>query len=139
MEQTAGNVVAVATQNEEMEDAIYQARANINIFFSAFRNPQPNQTSFLIKARFEDGDSIEHIWLADLDFRQHPATGVVANDPGIKTLTYMERVPFLPDQISDWMYLQDGQLVGGYTTKLLLRAQSREGGLMGLLKRRLKM
>jgi len=139
MEQAAANVVTVATENEEMEDAIYQARATINTFFTAFKNPQPNQTSFLIKARFEDGECAEHIWLADLDFRQHPATGVVANDPGIKTLSYMERVPFLPDQISDWMYMQDGQLVGGYTTKLLLRAQARQGGLMGLLKRRLRM
>jgi len=139
MEQAVGNVVTVASENEEMEDAIHEARASINIFFTAFKNPQPNQTSFLIKARFEEGDAVEHIWLADLDFRQHPATGVIANDPGIETLSYMQRVPFLPDQISDWMYMQDGQLVGGFTTKLLLRAQARQGGLQGLLKRRFKM
>ena len=132
-------IIPVAGCNEEISDAIDQARSSISDFFAAFRDPKPNQTSFLIKARFEDDGDVEHIWLADLDFNTKPATGVVANEPDIKTLTYMERVPFLPDQISDWMYMEDGRLVGGFTTKVLLRASSKRGGLMALLKHRLKM
>lgn len=132
-------IIPVAGCNEEMENAIDEARSSIGKFFSAFESPKPNQTSFLIKARFEEADSSEHIWLADLDFNTQPATGVVANEPDIKTLTYMERVPFLPDQISDWMYMENGQLVGGFTTKVLLRAKSKLGGLPGLLKHPFKM
>jgi uncharacterized protein YegJ (DUF2314 family) len=132
-------IVQVAGTNQEMEDAVDQARSSIGEFFAAFENPQPNQTSFLIKARFVDGETSEHIWLADLDFNSRPATGIVSNEPGISSLTYLERVPFLPDQVSDWMYLQDGRLVGGFTTRVLLRASAKPGGFDGLLKRRFKM
>src|ERR1700691_2997575 len=93
-------IVSVAGCNEEMNDAIDQARSSIGEFFNAFENPQTNQSAFLIKARFEDGETSEHIWLADLDFTTQPATGIVANEPGIGSLSYMERVPFIPDQIS---------------------------------------
>lgn len=132
-------IVSVAGCNEEMNDAIDRARSSIGKFFDAFENPKPNQTAFLIKAKFEDGETSEHIWLADLDFKTSPATGIVANEPGIKSLSYMERVKFLPDQITDWMYMEDGRLVGGFTTKVLLRASSKRGGLLSLLKHPFKM
>jgi uncharacterized protein YegJ (DUF2314 family) len=132
-------IVQVAGCNEQMGEAIDQARASICDFFAAFEDPKPNHTAFLIKARFVDGEKSEHIWLADLDFKTRPATGVIANEPDIRTVTYMERVPFLPEQISDWMYMEDGKLVGGFTTKVLLRAVSRPKGVMSLLKHRLTM
>jgi uncharacterized protein YegJ (DUF2314 family) len=125
-------VVPVAGSNQDMGDAIDQARASIADFLAAFNNPQPGQTGFSIKARFEDDSTSEHIWLSDLDFTTRPATGVVANDPQIESVSYMERVPFLPDQISDWMYLEHGRLMGGFTTRVLLRA-SKRGGLLDLL------
>lgn len=133
METVQDRVVQVEGTNREMSDAIDQARASIGEFFRALEHPAPGQNSFLIKARFEDGGAKEHVWLADLDFSTRPATGVVANEPSLKTLTYLERVAFLPDQISDWMYLDGGRLVGGFTTRVLLRAAGR-GSLNALRK-----
>jgi len=132
MIETQDVVLPVAGSNIEMGDAIDQARATIGDFFKAFENPQPGQTGFSIKARFEDDCASEHIWLAELDFTTRPATGVVANEPQIESVSFMERVPFLPDQISDWMYLEHGRLIGGFTTRVLLRA-SKRGGLLDLL------
>lgn len=132
MIETQDIVVPVAGANQEMGDAIDQARASMQDFFKAFENPQPGQTGFSIKARFDDDSSSEHIWLADLDFSTRPATGLVANEPQIESVSYMERVPFLPDQITDWMYLEHGRLIGGFTTRVLLRA-SKRGGLLDLL------
>lgn len=34
-------------------------------------------------------------------------------------INFMERVSFLPSQITDWMFLEDGYLVGGYTTQVI--------------------
>jgi uncharacterized protein YegJ (DUF2314 family) len=132
-------IVPVASANDDMLDAINDARASIGVFFTAFEDPRPSQTDFHIKARFDEGETSEHIWLSDLDFKTRPATGVVANEPGIGSVSYLERVPFLPDQISDWMYRDGEQLVGGYTTRVLLRAKAKPGGLLALLKRRLTM
>jgi uncharacterized protein YegJ (DUF2314 family) len=49
--------------------------------------------------------------------------GVVANEPQTPGLVYMTRVSFSVGNVTDWMYLEDGFLVGGFTTRLL---QSRE-------------
>lgn len=125
-------VVHVAGDNDEMMEAVNAARATITEFFEALKNPKPNRTDFFINATFEDGTRVEHLWLCDLDFESKPATGVVANEPEIGSVSYLERVPFLPDQISDWMYREDGRLVGAFTTKVLLRASTRPGGLTAL-------
>ena len=58
----------------------------------------------------------EHIWLADLDFGGAKPSGVIANAPHLTSLMFMQRVEFEPSYISDWMYVEDGYLVGGYTT-----------------------
>lgn len=104
-----------------MTAAIQAARETIGAFFAAFENPAPNQTGFLLKIRYVEGDRSEHIWLADLDFTTMPATGAVANETSFPGLSYMQRGSFEPDQITDWMYFEDDKLVGGYTTRLLLR------------------
>ncbi len=71
--------------------------------------------------RYVAGERTEHIWLADLDLSTMPGTGTVANETDFPGLTYMQRASFKPDQITDWMYLEDDKLVGGYTTRVLLR------------------
>jgi uncharacterized protein YegJ (DUF2314 family) len=113
--------VDVRNEDSEMNDAIAQARASLNQFFDAFESPQPNQRHFLLKARFQEGDAFEHIWLADLDLSTNPARATVANEPRIQGIKYMERVTFTPEQITDWMFEEDGRLIGGFTTQLLKR------------------
>ena len=140
MQQIEDEIVPVCGNNNAMNDAINEARESIGQFFKAFNRPSPNQTGFYLKARFDDGNGgAEHIWLTELDFKTKIATGVVSNEPAIKTVTYLDRVQFLPDQISDWMYYEDGHLVGGFTTRLLLRAKGKAGGLRSLLKSLVKM
>lgn len=103
----------------QMEAAIAEAKANIDKFIEAFFHPKPNQKSFLVKVVFDEGDEKEHIWLADLNFRGKELTGVIANEPNLPSLEFMQRVEFEPSYISDWMYIEDGYLVGGYTTRVI--------------------
>ncbi len=102
-----------------MEAAIDEAKNSIRQFFDAFRNPTPQQTSFLVKIAFDIGDSYEHIWVADLDFTGKKARGVVAVEPHTNLIRFMEPIEFELRYISDWMYMDSGSLIGGYTTKLL--------------------
>ena len=115
------NVLGVRQEDPEMIEAIHQARGTLGQFLENFISPQPNQTSFLLKVVFEENGEREHIWMADLELHTDPPTGVVANEPGLQGLRYMERVPFSPSDVTDWMYLEDGALVGGFTTRLLLK------------------
>jgi uncharacterized protein YegJ (DUF2314 family) len=70
------NIVPVHSDDAEMLDAINQAKKSINGFLQAFLDPKPNQKSFLLKVAFEDQESREHIWLADLDLVSIPPTGL---------------------------------------------------------------
>jgi uncharacterized protein YegJ (DUF2314 family) len=141
MSRIEDEIVPVAACNDEMAEAIEQARASFGDFLKAFREPKPNQTGFHVKARFDEGEGegAEHLWLADISFKEKIATGVVMNEPRIESVHYLERVPFLPDQISDWMYMEDGKMIGGFTTKVLLKAKFKPGGFRELLKHKLKM
>jgi len=112
-------IVRVDGEDEEMLAAINAARQSLRQFLLAFFAPKPNQKSFLVKVAFSDQDVTEHVWLADLEFMSTPPTGIVANEPGIQSINYMERVPFSAADITDWMYYEDGCLVGGFTTRVL--------------------
>jgi uncharacterized protein YegJ (DUF2314 family) len=114
------DITPVASDDPTMLSAINEARRSFELFLEAFFNPKPNQNRFLVKIGFEEG--AEHIWLADLDLSANPPTGVVANEPKIKSVDYMQRVPIDFLYLSDWMYYEDDVLVGGFTTKVLSHA-----------------
>ena len=120
------NIVSVPSEDPEMEAAIDEAKKSFRQFFHAFHNPTPQQTSFLVKIAFYVGDTYEHIWVADLDFTGNKARGVVAVEPVTNLIHFMEPIEFEMMYISDWMYMDEGSLVGGYTTKLL-KSRMRHG------------
>lgn len=119
-------VVQVSEEDEQMEAAVMAAKASFRQFIEAFAAPRPGQTMFLVKVVFDEGDAREHIWLADLDLSTAGPSGVVANEPNLPGLRFMQRVKFDPMYISDWMYVQDGVLVGGFTTRALRERMSPE-------------
>lgn len=107
-----------------MQFAIDEARRTLRLFFDAFVAPKPNQQSFLLKVRFESQGMSEHIWVADVDASVSPMQATIANEPNLPGLKFMERTSFHFSQITDWMYLEDGYLVGGFTTQVIRAAMS---------------
>jgi uncharacterized protein YegJ (DUF2314 family) len=110
----------------EMAEAMRAARASLRIFLEAFKAPKPGQRDFHLKVRLMAGDEIEHIWLSDLRLARKPFSGILANAPQLSGLRRGQRVTFTRSDISDWMFMQDGRMIGGYTTKVLLRMQRRD-------------
>lgn len=119
-------IVSFKPDDQRMLFAIDQAKRSLRQFFDAFVKPKENQKSFLLKVYFEvDGDG-EHIWMADIDASVMPLTGTIANEPKLPGMTFMNRASFQPSQITDWMYIEDGYLVGGYTTQVIRAAMEPE-------------
>ena len=113
-------VVKVKAEDSEMNAAISAAQASITNFMAVFLNPQTNQQYFLVKGRFTAGRVVEHIWVADLRYDGGVFHGVIANEPeGISGLRFKQPVKVQLGQISDWMFVQDGKLVGGFTSRVL--------------------
>jgi uncharacterized protein YegJ (DUF2314 family) len=119
-------IVSFKADDARMQFAIDQAKASLRTFFDAFVSPKDNQKSFLLKVYFEVEGEGEHIWLADIDASVMPLTGTIANEPSLPGMTFMNRAFFHPSQITDWMYVEDGYLVGGYTTQVIRAAMSPE-------------
>jgi uncharacterized protein YegJ (DUF2314 family) len=122
----ADDVRSVASDDAEMLAAINKARSSIREFFDALTHPKPGQESFLLKVAFTQGDQVEHLWLADLDLSAAKPKGVVASEPQLKKLRFKQTVEFDPAYISDWMYVDHGKLVGGYTIRLLRERMTTE-------------
>jgi len=108
-----------------MEAAIERAIAEIDTFIEVLQHPRISQQGFSVKKPFpytmESGDTgYEHIWLNDIVYRDGTFIGSVGNDPvDVQGLRLNDEASVEKTEISDWMYVDDGVLVGGYTLRVL--------------------
>ena len=118
-------VTMVADDDPKMLAAIGQARSSVNTFVAALRAPKPGQSAFSVKMAFTDGKATEHMWLTDVTYDGRAFHGVVNNDAELVSNVQLgQRATVEPAQISDWMYVEDGKLVGGYTLRVLRDAMT---------------
>jgi uncharacterized protein YegJ (DUF2314 family) len=104
----------------EMRDAVLTARKTVHSFIKVLKNPSPTQRDFEVKKRFAQGSEKEHIWLSDVTFNGTLFYGKVDNTPiKMKGIKLGDRVSVNPTKISDWAYVDNGNLVGGYTIRVL--------------------
>jgi uncharacterized protein YegJ (DUF2314 family) len=60
------------------------------------------------------------MWLAPVSFTGAQFVGTVNNEPEkVKNVKNGQRVSVEPTKISDWMFVDNGKLVGGYTLRVL--------------------
>jgi uncharacterized protein YegJ (DUF2314 family) len=113
-----------ASDDAAMQFAIEEAQRTLPTFFEHYASPRPGQQHFLLKVKFEHDGAIEHIWIADIDPSVSPLEGTIANEPSIGGLQYLDRVTFQPDQITDWMIIENGSMVGGFTSQVAISRMS---------------
>jgi uncharacterized protein YegJ (DUF2314 family) len=110
----------VTGRDAEMKQAVRQARKTVGTFITALQHPTGRQHDFEVKKPFIQGDKKEHIWLANVTYSGNRFHGYVDNTPReIKGLKFGQRVSVNPDEISDWAFIENGNLVGGYTIRVL--------------------
>lgn len=114
--------ISVAADDAELNGAIDRARAEVSTFLARLEKPRPGDSDFAFKAPVRDGDRVEHFWLGNVRHESGHLVGTIANDPELVRTVKLgdhRRVPV--NEISDWMFVSDGRLVGGYTTRVMLR------------------
>jgi uncharacterized protein YegJ (DUF2314 family) len=120
-------VIDVPTGDPEMETAIATARARLPYFWKALARPGPGEDHFSLKVPIVDGDKSEHFWLSGIVRRPDTITGTIDNDPAsVLTVKLGQRYEFTEDQISDWMFVRNGKIVGNETIRPLLERMTRE-------------
>jgi uncharacterized protein YegJ (DUF2314 family) len=102
-----------------MQRAAQEARRNVKKFVAALQHPGPGQQDFEVKKRFVQGSEVEHIWLSDVQLVGNSFQGRIDNRPRkIGGLKLGQTVSVKPKEISDWLYIDNGKLVGGYTVRV---------------------
>ncbi|MBV8970077.1 MAG: DUF2314 domain-containing protein [Verrucomicrobia bacterium] len=109
---------AVSNNDEAMRQATESARKTVNQFITAVKNPRPGQTDFEVLKPCVEGVEVEHIWLSDVKVVGNRFQGTVDNAPRKATRLHEGQVCSVnPDEITDWLFIENGKLVGGYTVR----------------------
>jgi uncharacterized protein YegJ (DUF2314 family) len=118
-------VIDVRSANAEMNAAIAKGRATLPTFWASYDASKPSETGHSLKVRFPmPTNGSEHIWIAEVkktaDGRYSGRFANAPRDlPGKKAGDVTE---FKEADISDWMFMRNGKIVGGETIRPLLKA-----------------
>ncbi|MDQ0966121.1 uncharacterized protein YegJ (DUF2314 family) [Flavobacterium sp. W4I14] len=115
------DMVYVPSEDERMNWAIEKANLTLWYFEESLKNKRPYQNYFSIKVLITDGDEGEHIWLTDPHFDDEGNLfGTVGNEPvNIRSVKFNQKIGIKRDLISDWMIIENGRLIGGYTIRAI--------------------
>lgn len=112
-----------------MNKAIEIASKTIQEFDKAIKSNDPDLDRFSLKVRFPTADGGgEHMWMSNIRLSKDGYFGVVANDAvHTKAVKFGDSLLINRKDISDWMYLENGHLRGGFTIRAMRNSmQSKE-------------
>ena len=117
-------IIDVANGDPEMAAAIGKARATLPAFWASYAAPKASEDGFSLKVRFATGGSRgEHVWMAEvkkLDGGRYSAR--FANQPrDLPGKRAGDLMQFAEADITDWMFMRNGKIVGGETIRPLLK------------------
>jgi uncharacterized protein YegJ (DUF2314 family) len=119
-------VIDFSTADPDMKVAIEKGRATLPTFWASYDAPKSSETGHSLKVRFPSPKTRggEHIWIAAV--KKGPDgrySGKFANTPrdlpGKKAGDLTE---FAEADITDWMFMRNGKIVGGETIKPSLKS-----------------
>jgi uncharacterized protein YegJ (DUF2314 family) len=120
-------VVHVSEGDAEMAAAISQARQSLPHFWEVFEKPTRGEDHFALKVKITDEHGTEHFWANELQRQDGKISGTINNDPNIvKSVKLGDRIEITADDISDWMYMRDGKMVGNRTMVPLFKSMPPE-------------
>lgn len=117
-------IVDVRTTDPEMNTAIARARGTLPTFWASYDAPKPSETGHALKVRFSTRRGGEHIWIGDVKKLPNATySGLFANEPrDLPGKRAGDAVKFSEADISDWMFMRNGKIVGGETIKPTLKS-----------------
>jgi len=113
--------------------AFARAAASLDDFFAKWRKPPAGSERFVVKIGLADsasppgyvvirpgapgpGGPVEWFWAGDLHEEGSGFSAQLGNDPdGLRNVSFGQVVHFARQDIGDWMYFQNGKIVGNAT------------------------
>ncbi|WP_439396380.1 DUF2314 domain-containing protein [Bradyrhizobium sp. PMVTL-01] len=122
--EVADRVISVADTDAEMNAAIARARATLPVFWASYEAPKRMETDHSLKVRFRTVGNDEHVWMSDVKkLASGEYTARFADTPrNLPEKRFGDLAAFKDADISDWMFMRNGKIVGGETIKPLLKS-----------------
>ena len=119
------SIMAVSDENVRMNAAIDRAIETVDVFFDALESGDHPRESFTFKILTETApDSWEHMWYVFISFTEdgERIRGYLTHNPYAQNSVYKagEVYELGLENVSDWSYRDNGQLRGGFTTRVVL-------------------
>ncbi|MFO1512752.1 MAG: DUF2314 domain-containing protein [Verrucomicrobiota bacterium] len=115
-------VISVEDDDAEMNAAIAKARGMLPHFWQVFEKPSPGESDFALKVKITDKNGTEHFWANEIKRQNGKIMGTINNDPNtVKTVKLGSRIEIPEADISDWMYMRGGKMVGNFTLPPLFK------------------
>jgi uncharacterized protein YegJ (DUF2314 family) len=123
-------VAKVPKGDPAMSAAFAKAAATLDAFLAKWRNPPPGAERFSLKIGLVDTPdapgyavvrpgapgAVEWFWTNNLSLDGAGFSATLANDPDmLHNVSFGQVVRFTRQDIGDWMYWQDGKIVGNAT------------------------
>ncbi|WP_424002141.1 YegJ family protein [Maribacter sp. IgM3_T14_3] len=119
------DVYNVEDDDAKMNQAMVDAKNSIGEFKNALASDNPSFEYFTIKQKFNADGGAEHIWVGDIQLIDNDFMGIIANEPVYTSEVQLgDTITVNSAHISDWMYYDDGKVVGGYTIRVIRDALS---------------
>ena len=116
-----------AGTDTELDAAIQQARDSLPAFIQTIATPHTDRTLAAVKVRFTPpGESPQDIWVDEVTYSDGVLRGSVGDDLPALRLEFGQKINVDEKDILDWMIVEDGKLIGGYTIRLAMRRMSPE-------------
>ena len=114
------NVVNFDLDDPGMEAAKAEARRTVHELIARLDAGDRLEYPAVKAALPVEGGSTEHVWLSDVRYEEGMFVGTIGNVPQHASgFSEGEVMRVSPAEISDWSYVEDSLLVGGYTIRYI--------------------
>ena len=115
----------VADGDEDMEAAFRSAKSGLDGFLATWRSPPQGASDFSVKVGVTDGDDTEYFWVSPFREASGSFSGTLNNEPQlVSSVRLGQEISFSRGQIVDWLYFDQGTMVGNYTACAMLKKES---------------
>ena len=112
---------AYTWQNNDagLKTAVAEANSTVDSFTTALKSNNPALANFALKIRFPGLGGAEDVWATNIKTTPTGFSGVLNNTAELTIKAHKgDPVKFTKQNISDWMYTENGKLRGGFTIRL---------------------
>jgi uncharacterized protein YegJ (DUF2314 family) len=118
-------VLSIPRGHARLSEAGERARATLDVFNRYLPRAARGEVVADLRVTFEEGDIREHMWVTRVTLEKGRYRGTLNSVPSrLRGLAAGDQVWVSPAHVTDWVVVEDGMMVGGFTIMEIRRMLS---------------